>query len=549
MRSSLFEFPFIAVVAWWGVVQAYTFPSFGRKPFHLYASLSNEETKKKTWMNKLGFRRASRDGRVARELYKSKRSKDIKHRITDRAALEDYFQDTKMQFRDDKGEIDYSALLGALDVRGDTQIIGTANYTHPVLQLLHERRRSLQDGAASVNTTTPTKVALAIEGGGMRGCVSAGAICAIYHLNLTNCIDVVYGASAGSLIGSYLITDQLPWFGPELYYDKLTTAGRQFIDTRRLLRALGFGLLDPRLLKDVLTRRAFGKPVLNLSFLLQKTMQETKPLDWDTFVAKQSTIPLKVVVSDLKSERSRALDMAGGYFQTLSELSQCMHASCLLPGIAGPLVNMDMDVIKGRKKGEKFILGNNLNADAIHPMADALVYEPLPYHSAIDEGATHVIVVRSRPDGVDVSGKSSFFESLIFRRFFLRKNRLPHIFELFRRQQHKKIYARDVLELNEHANSQQHYLDTSKPHILTIAAPPGSPEVSRLETGRQAIFEGIRRGFARAYDCLVEDPSQRGKGMEVALEFFPDDILDYDPLLIDTRDESAYEYYLKQKQI
>lgn len=389
MRS-LLRVQILIFAVCWSFVQSYIFKALGQRPVKLHSSktwLNNE--KKRTWLNKLGFRRASRDRRISRQLYQAKRSKG-KHRITEREALEDYFKDTEMQFRDDRGEIDYSALLGALDVRGDTQIIGTRNYTHPVLQMLHERRRN-------PGNDTKTKIALAIEGGGMRGCVSAGAMCAIHYLNLTNCIDVVYGSSAGSLIGSYLITEQLPWFGPELYYDKLTTAGRQFIDTRRLLRALGFGLLDPRLLKDVLTRPAFGKPVLNLSFLLQTTMQETKPLDWDTFVSRQKSMPLKVVVSDLKSERSRALDMKGGYFESLSELSQCMHASCLLPGIAGPLMNMDMDVIEGRKQGEKFMLGNNIKAESIHPMADALVYEPLPYHSAIDEGATHVIVVRSRP--------------------------------------------------------------------------------------------------------------------------------------------------------
>ena len=44
--------------------------------------------------------------------------------------------------------------------------------------------------------------------------------------------------------------------------------------------------------------------------------------------------------------------------------------------------------------------------------------------------------------------------------------------------------------------------------IMAMAAPPDSPEVTRLETDRTAIFEGLRRGFARAYDCLVEDPNE-----------------------------------------
>lgn len=38
-------------------------------------------------------------------------------------------------------------------------------------------------------------------GGGMRGCVTAGMISAIEHLEMRDCFDVVYGSSAGSLIG------------------------------------------------------------------------------------------------------------------------------------------------------------------------------------------------------------------------------------------------------------------------------------------------------------------------------------------------------------
>ena len=159
---------------------------------------------------------------------------------------------------------------------------------------------------------------------------------------------------------------------------------------------------------------------------------------------------------------------------------------------------------------------------------------------------SHLFFCVALQDGVDVTGKGSLFESLIFRRFFLRKNRLPNIFRRMKQQLHKKLYGEDVLRLNKEAYSERHYLDTSEPHLLTVAAPPGSPEVSRLETDRKAIFEGIRRGFARAYDCLVEVPAERGRGTIVAKEFFPDEILDYDPLAIDVTDESAFEVYLRE---
>jgi hypothetical protein len=118
-------------------------------------------------------------------------------------------------------------------------------------------------------------------------------------------------------------------------------------------------------------------------------------------------------------------------------------------------------------------------------------------------------------------------------------------------QLHKKIYALGIIQLNEAAKDDGDYLETSTPHLMTIALEPGSKEISRLETGRAAIFDGMRRGFARAYDCLVEDPSERGRGAIVARQYFPDEILDYDPLEVQGNDpfESAFSAYLRQEGI
>lgn len=473
--------------------------------------------------------------------------------------LERHWRDPDGRFRDSRGEVNYNRLLRAVSVQGDTQVIGSRDrpdYTHPVLRLLHERRRRREAGESATREgghDNKCRVALAIEGGGMRGCISAGMVGAIHHLNLTGSVDVVYGSSAGTIVGAYLITGQLPWFGPEVYYDCLTSAGKGFIDTKRLLRALGLGLLDPRLLRDVLTRPA-GKPVLNLPYLLNTTLQGIKPVDWGKFVEMQTSIPLKIIVSGCKSERSIALSMENRAFESLPELADAMHASCLLPGIAGPLMNLDTRALTGSSSGDgvkKFQLGNNLQGDHFEPLADALLFEPLPFRSAVREGATHVVVLRSRPDGTDVTGKGGIFEQLIFRRFFLRKNRLPNMFHRLRMQLHKKIYAEGIIELNEAAKDDRDYLDTSAPHLMTIALEPGSKEISRLETGRAAIFDGMRRGFARAYDCLVEDPSERGRGAIVARQFFPDEILDYDPLDVQGADpfESAFSAYLRQEGI
>lgn len=481
--------------------------------------------------------------------------------VTTLDELNDYFSDTKRRFRkkkkskltkeEDKDEIDYAKLLKTLSVIGDTQIIGSPapehrDNVHPVSGLLHERRKKLQQSGKG-KVEDGKKVALVIEGGGMRGCISAGMVAALYYLGLEDTFDVVYGSSAGTVIGAYFITRQLPWFGPEIYYDSLPTAGNKFIDTKRILRAAGLGLLDPRLVKDVIARRSNGKPLLNLPFLLKTTLQERKPLDWDRFREMQKVQPLKVVASGLRSEKSVVLDMENGGFSSLEELANCMHASCLLPGIAGPLMNLKKSKTSENEEDEKLMLGNMLSEEHWEPLADALIYEPLPYRTAIAEGATHVVMLRTRPDGVDVTGKSSLIERLIMRRFFLRKNELGNSYEYMRTQQHKKLYASSVIELNEAAQDFRDYNDCSAPHVMPIALPPGSEEITRLETGRDAIFEGVRRGFARAYDAFVEDPTQRGKGEAVARQYFPDAILDYEPHEFENKLESAFSVFLKKK--
>ena len=45
----------------------------------------------------------------------------------------------------------------------------------------------------------------------------------------------------GSLVGAYFIAKQMPYEGPGVYYDILTSAGGAFIDPRAMLRSVGLG--------------------------------------------------------------------------------------------------------------------------------------------------------------------------------------------------------------------------------------------------------------------------------------------------------------------
>jgi len=100
-------------------------------------------------------------------------------------------------------------------------------------------------------------------------------------------------------------------------------------------------------------------------------------------------------------------------------------------------------------------------------------------------------------------------EKLIMHRFFGRKLGLPELVDWMHRQYHKLVYAEDVLILNE---ANRDFDDVGEKEnkassLFCVALPPGTPEVKRMETSREAIFNSVRYGFASAFNALVIDPA------------------------------------------
>ena len=151
-------------------------------------------------------------------------------------------------------------------------------------------------------------------------------------------------------------------------------------------------------------------------------------------------------------------------------------------------------------------------------MADAQLFEPVPYRSAIAENCTHIIALRTRADNISVTAKMSVFEQWIMKRFFTKKLHLPELTDWMNHQYHKLIYAEDVLRLNEanrdftdssNSNSNSSCSGTKVARLYGVALPSGVKEVSRTETNRAVIFQSVRDGFAAAYDALVDDIALR----------------------------------------
>lgn len=145
------------------------------------------------------------------------------------------------------------------------------------------------------------------------------------------------------------------------------------------------------------------------------------------------------------------------------------------------------------------------------PFSDALLFEPLPYRSAMNPNesavpCTHAVVLRSRPDNISVTVPMSFLERRIMKRFFTRKLLLPRMTQWMLRQYHKLLYAEDILRLNEENRKMS---QVQQPKLFGVALPSGIAEVSRTETNRARILFNVKYGFAAAYDALVEESSLR----------------------------------------
>lgn len=295
-------------------------------------------------------------------------------------------------------------------------------------------------------------------------------------------------------------------------------------------------VLNTYRIKNLMTTR-MGRPVLNLHFLLDTIVQSIKPLvstrsflsifylkslvdffkkEWDKFWELQTTkkLQLKVIASGLLTKKAVVMSAEAKNFQTVAELGHCMKASMLLPGVTGDVIRLKDQQLSGNnlattwwKEWENDRRGAGDYIPGSEPMADSQLFQPIPYRAAIDDGCTHVLVVRTVADGQSIIKKLGIMEKLIMLRFFAKKLKMQSILSWMSNQLHKLVYAEDILRLNE---ANRKFDDKgAEPKLFCVALPPGVPEVKRFETSRRVIFENVRDGFAAAYDALVIDPSQK----------------------------------------
>lgn len=186
-------------------------------------------------------------------------------------------------------------------------------------------------------------IALAVEGGAMRGVVSAGMVWALEDLGYSHAFDAVYGSSAGAINSAYFLAGQAA-LGTTIYYEDINN--RSFIDLGRPLR---------------------GLPIVDLGFLLDDVACNRKRLDVERVL--QSRTPLSILATDIDTQQS----VAFGAFTDARHLLDSLRAGATMPIVAGgPFLH----------EGRHFL--------------DASLSEPIPLPTAEAGGHTHVVVLLTR---------------------------------------------------------------------------------------------------------------------------------------------------------
>ena len=283
--------------------------------------------------------------------------------------------------------------------------------SHPVAEVLLERLRAgSQPGARH----DEHRVALVLEGGGMRGVVSAGMTAALERHGLTPCFDLVVGSSAGAFNGVALIAGAASE-GAATYCGPL--ASRAFVNPARVL---------------------VGRPVIDVSSLL------TYGSDGRHERVLSSPIELHCVATGV--ETGGSVDLSG--MATVSELWEALLASSRMPWAGGPPVEID---------GRRYVDGGLAAA--------------IPVAEAVAAGATHVLALQTRPQGVPRKSASRIGDRLIERHL---RTLNPALVTAYRDR--VPSYERLVEDIARWSRE-----GAGPPYVLGIRPGAGTPVVSQLE--------------------------------------------------------------------
>jgi predicted patatin/cPLA2 family phospholipase len=320
---------------------------------------------------------------------------------------------------------------------------------HPVLQLLRDRRRS---NSKPLHRSDDARLALAVEGGGMRGVVSASMLVALEDFGFASAFDVVYGSSSGAINAAYFLLGN-SWYPATIYYDDLTT--RSFLDMRKFL---------------------VGKPPLSLDYAFRVVVDQVKPLDYERVI--NSEVPLRIAITLVDEVRTLVpSDLASD-----EELKAALVASSWLPFAVRGTATF---------RGQRAIDGGVLTA--------------MPFWMALDDGCTHILSLSTRPMASAHRGLSALNRVTARHLERVRPGLGRGYIAAVRRKHDDEMRLRD-LRISP---------PDGPPYVLDLAPLPGTPGVKRHELGREQLMTAARVSYEVMFAALEGRPAAAIRSGEI----------------------------------
>jgi predicted patatin/cPLA2 family phospholipase len=262
----------------------------------------------------------------------------------------------------------------------------------------------------------------------------------LHELGLGNSFDAVYGSSAGALNGLWLLSgraeDGVPtWTDAEL--------GKIVMDKKRII--------GPR-------------PIVDMKTVIEQHYERISPGLFQA--ALEADTEFHPIATDI--ETGRPVDLHPR-IRDRDSLVLALRSTSTLPLIGGPPVEMD---------GRHYL--------------DAGLSAAIPFRAAIEGGATHLLVLRSRKAG-DVATDPSGLGGRLTTRMLGRIS--PAVREGY--------LTRGRREGEDEAFLARHDVENGlSPSILQVRPDPDSPVPSRLESNLDVVRAGLESGRVAVHRCF-----------------------------------------------
>ena len=226
---------------------------------------------------------------------------------------------------------------------------------HPlrVVELLRNRKHSGWRAGGHGDR----KLALIVEGGGMRGVLSAGSLLAVDLLGYRACFDEIYATSSGAVNAAFFLSGQGS-SGIRVYFDDINN--RHFYNPCRLFK------------------------IVDVDYVYDYVVPQVKKLD--ERVLKNSATDLLFSMTEVNSGKN-VLKSVKSSRETVAKM---LKASSALPVLYNKTVTLD---------GEQYVDGG--------------ISCTVPIRQAIDNGCTDILVLVTKPHGYIPSAPSAFERSMM----------------------------------------------------------------------------------------------------------------------------------------